>query len=174
MMDQEQWTEWFSEYEFLLNRWTSRFPKGPLQEEAMQIARIACWRRLPSYDPARGASLQTYLFRAVQGALHNWYRRYEARWLERHYLPAPVEGRELWENEVEDDALQPLDEDLVWQSYLEGLPQDEAQFLTLHYKNGFSLPEVARIMEIPYERLKKRKQRCLVKLRQKYGYKETI
>jgi RNA polymerase sigma factor (sigma-70 family) len=168
-MDQAQWTEWFDEYEILLNRWTSRFPKGPLQEEAMQIARIACWRRLPSYDPERGASLQTFLYRVVQGALHNWYGRSEGRWFERHVLPAPDEGMDPWENGLEDFNLRPLDDHLVWQSYMEGLACEDVQFLTLHFKNGFSLPEVAHLMGMPYERIKKRKQRCLVKLRQKYG-----
>jgi RNA polymerase sigma factor (sigma-70 family) len=167
-MEEKDWLDFFAAYEPLLEKWVSRFPAGVLREEAKQIARIACWRKLALYDPAKGASLSTYVFLVVRGAVINWYEQ-EKRWRERHcILVLRSEEEELdWESSVADPNAVCPEEDVLWQEWMEGLSELEVQCLTLHIRDGFSLRMVAERLGVSYERVKKCKQRVLDKLRRK-------
>ncbi|MED0730589.1 sigma-70 family RNA polymerase sigma factor [Aneurinibacillus aneurinilyticus] len=166
-MKEWDWTSFFEEYEPLIEKWLIRFPPGPLREEAKQEARIACWKRLPYYDEQRGMALSSYLFLSVKGTVINWYVR-EKRWREQHYLPSlplsygeeggsPMELLGATDNNIE--------EELIWQSWMAYLSQEEARCITLHIRGGMTLRQVADRLGIPYERVKKQKQRAIQKLR---------
>ncbi|WP_047150894.1 sigma-70 family RNA polymerase sigma factor [Aneurinibacillus tyrosinisolvens] len=172
-MQDYEWYEFMLKHEPLLEKWTGRYPAGPIREEAKQVARIACWNKLSSYDASRGASLSTYLYLVVRGALLNWYYR-ERRWQERHCFPAPpdAEGELTWEDTIEDESRLSMEEELIWQDWMSYLPEQEARCLTLHIRDGYSLIEVAARMGAPYERVKKWKQRALAKLRTRVEKKE--
>ncbi|GEN35170.1 RNA polymerase sigma factor [Aneurinibacillus danicus] len=164
-MEENEWVEFFSTYERLLERMVSRYPIG-LRDEARQVARIACWRRLAFYDAKRGASLSSYVYLIVRGALLNWDAK-EYRWQSRHQFPAPCgeDGEGDWQDMIVDTNAWPPDEAAVWQAWMTHLTEAEARCLTLHIRYGHSLKDVAAIIGIPYERVKKQKQRALGKLR---------
>ncbi len=165
-MEEKDWALFFQEYEPLLERWISRYSAGVVREEAKQVARIACWQKLGLYNPERGASLSSYLFMVVRGALLNWYAQ-ERRWYDRHRLLTAQGDEEEQEGtpEWEDADLLPPDASLVWEAWMAYLSEMEALCLTLHIRDGYSLRAVARRLNVPYERMKKCKQRALGKLR---------
>jgi RNA polymerase sigma factor (sigma-70 family) len=172
-MEEKDWPLFFEEIEPLLERWTARYPVGAMREEAKQIARIACWRRLAYYDASRGTALSSYLFLIVRGALINWYGQ-ERRWRERHSFLTSGEADEMsWEELISDPNSECLEEAMMWESWMVYLSEQEALCLTRHLRDGWSLQRIATELELPYERVKKWKQRALVKLR-KVLYGESI
>lgn len=58
-----------------------------------------------------------------------------------------------------------IEEELIWQSWMAYLSQEEARCITLHIRGGMTLRQVADRLGIPYERVKKQKQRAIQKLR---------
>ncbi|WP_027415554.1 sigma-70 family RNA polymerase sigma factor [Aneurinibacillus terranovensis] len=164
-MEEKDWIAFMNKMEPLLEKWTLRLPVGTAREEAKQIARIACWSKLLSYDPERGASLTTYMFMVVRSALNAWFKR-EYRYHSHHCFPAlPSEDELSWEELIPGEDTDALEEDMLWKAWMAPLSSHEAQCITLHIRYGYSLVEVAKIMGAPYERVKKWNQRSLVKLR---------
>lgn len=167
-MQEWEWTSFFAEYDAWIDKCVSRFPPGPWRDEAKQEARIACWKRLARYDAERGMALSSYLFLVIRGGLANWYAR-ERRWQERHCLPsekvAPGEEVKNWSDTLVGMDTYEMEENLMWQAWMEPLSIDEARCLTLHIRHGLSLRQVAACLGVPYERVKKQKQRALRKLR---------
>lgn len=162
----------------LLEKWTSHFHGKELREEARQVARIACWKRLPHYDGTRGKSLTSYLFMVVRSALINWYHS-ERRYRETHLLPLPTSDEEdggSWEERVADPSPDSFGEDLIWEAWMAVLTERESLCLTLHIRDGYSLFQVAELCQVPYERVKKWKQRGLSRLRKlaKRGVPEFV
>lgn len=157
------------EMEPFIEKWTSHFQGKELGEEARQVARIACWKRLPFYDSTRGKSLTSYLFMVVRSALINWYRR-ERTYREYHLLP-PGQTEEdggTWEERVQDPMPVLFGEDMVWDAWMSVLAEHEAYCLTMHIRYGYSLKQVAKMCNVPYERVKKWKQRALFRLKIHY------
>jgi RNA polymerase sigma factor (sigma-70 family) len=152
----------------LILKWTAHFQDRELREEARQVARVACWKRLAYFDDTRGKSMTSYFFMVVRSALINWYKK-EKRYQQVHLLPSDITGEEgeegTWEERVADPAPVPYGADLIWNAWMESLTGWERTCLTLHLRDGYSLMEVAEMCQVPYERVKKWKQRGLARLR---------
>lgn len=163
-MEEMGWTGFFAEAEPIVERLTARYVSGYWREEARQVARIACWQNAHRYDPGRGAKLSTFLFVIIRRALADFYER-EARWHSRHVLPAAEsESGQSWE-EAFGAAGERVEEALIWESWMALVSEREAACLTLHIRDGLPLREVAVRLGLPYETIKKQKQRCLARLR---------
>lgn len=162
-MEEMGWTVFFAEAEPIVERLTARYVSGYWREEARQVARIACWQNAHRYDPERGAKLSTFLFVIIRRALADFYER-EARWHSRHLLPATgSEDGRSWEETLR--AEEGVEEALIWESWMALVSEREAACLTLHIRDGLPLREVAVRLGLPYETIKKQKQRCLARLR---------
>lgn len=152
----------------LILKWTAHFQDRELREEARQVARVACWKRLAYFDNTRGKSMTSYFFMVVRSALINWYNK-ERRYQQVHLLPSDLMGEEgeegTWDERVADPVPVPYGEDLLWDAWMEPLTECERTCLTLHLREGYSLVEVAELYQIPYERVKKWKQRGLARLK---------
>jgi len=151
----------------MILKWTAHFQDKELREEARQVARIACWKGLNSYDDTRGKSMSSYFFMVVRSALINWYNK-ERRYQQAHVFPTEwmrecEEGS--WEERVADPVAVPYAEELIWDAWMESLKEWERTCLTLHLREGYSLLDVAEICQVPYERVKKWKQRGLARLK---------
>ncbi|BAU26534.1 RNA polymerase sigma factor (sigma-70 family) [Aneurinibacillus soli] len=163
-MEEMKWARFFAEVEPLVNRLTARYAPGFWREEAKQVARIACWQNAHRYDAGRGAKLSTFLFVIVRRALADFYER-EALWRSRHLLP--VSGDEEgpgWEETLM-AVEKPMEEALVWESWMVLVSDTEAACLTLHIRDGLPLRDVAMCLGMTYEAVKKQKQRALARLR---------
>ena len=149
-------------------KWTAHFQDKELREEARQVARVACWRRLAYFDDTRGKSMASYFFMVVRSALINWYKK-ERRYQQVPLLPSELMGEEgeegTWEERVADPTPVLYGEDLLWDAWMEPLKEWERTCLTLHLREGYSLIEVADLCQVPYERVKKWKQRGLARLK---------
>ncbi|MBN6186991.1 sigma-70 family RNA polymerase sigma factor [Aneurinibacillus sp. BA2021] len=169
-MEEWQWTQFFAEYDAWLDRCVSRFPPGVWRDEAKQAARIACWRRLAHYNAEKGMALSSYLFLVSKGGMANWYAG-ERRWQERHCLFSTrlgtQEEEKSWADTLVGADARDIEEELIWQAWMSDLSAEEARCLTLHIRDGLSLREVAEHLHVPYERVKKQKQRTLRKLRRR-------
>lgn len=167
-MDEKKWTCFFAEVEPLVERVTVRYAPGFWREEAKQVARIACWQQAHRYDAGRGAKLSTFLFVIIRRALADFYER-EALWRSRHLLAVPGDdGESEWEETLVATE-QPMDEALIWESWMGLVSEVEAACLTLHIRDGLPLTEVAVCLGMTYEAVKKQKQRALARLRTRLG-----
>ncbi|WCN38113.1 sigma-70 family RNA polymerase sigma factor [Aneurinibacillus uraniidurans] len=163
-MDEKKWTCFFAEVEPLVDRITARYAPGFWREEAKQVARIACWQQVHRYDAGRGAKLSTFLFVIIRRALADFYER-EALWRSRHVFPGSGDEEEVNWEETLVAVEEPMDEALVWESWMGLVSEAEAACLTLHIRDGLSLKEVAVRLGMTYEAVKKQKQRALARLR---------
>jgi RNA polymerase sigma factor (sigma-70 family) len=67
-----------------------RFPSGTLPyEEALQAGRIALWRALLHFDPARGTTFSTYAVVAIRRRIHLAEQRFQRFWRARPLLSPP-------------------------------------------------------------------------------------
>lgn len=109
-----------------------------LAEDAVQEALVRAWRQLPTLrDPDR---FDAWLYRLVVNACNDQGRQ-ARRWSQRvRLLPVDVA--------TADDLASIADRDQLERGFDRLKPMHRAM-VVLHYYNGFSASEIARILEIP-------------------------
>jgi RNA polymerase sigma-70 factor (ECF subfamily) len=109
-----------------------------LAEDAVQEALIRAWRQLPSLrDPDR---FDAWLYRLIVNACADQGRQ-SKRWSQRVRL-LPVDTT------TGDGSASIADRDELERGF-DRLKPDHRAMVVLHYYNGFSTAEIARILEVP-------------------------
>ncbi len=133
-------------------------PRAPDREDVAQEAFLAAWRRLDTFDPARGSFAGWLLVIARNRALNALRRRGSggpAPLADRPAPPAPAGGAPA----PDVDAIRRLDEALASLS-----PERRTAFV-LSEVHGLPLAEVARIEDVPLGTVKSRVARAREDLR---------
>jgi RNA polymerase sigma-70 factor (ECF subfamily) len=129
-------------------------PGAPDREDVAQEAFVAAWRRLATFDPARGTFLAWLLRIARNGALNSLRRRRPSGGVAAPEPSSPVDARE-----VDPDPARRLDRALL------RLPPEQRSALLLAEVYGLSLAEVAEVEDVPLGTVKSRIGRALERLR---------
>ena len=126
--------------------------------DALQNAVFAAWRKLPSLREE--AQFEAWLMRIVVNACRDVQRGYLRR-----------KGEMPVEEAMQAASLPPPDVDL--QMALEKVAEKFRLPILLHYMNGLSVPEIARVLRLPQSTVKGRIREGLKKLRRLLGEEET-
>lgn len=126
--------------------------------DALQNAVFAAWRKLPSLREE--ARFEAWLMRIVVNACRDIQRGYMRR-----------KGEMPVEEALQAASLPPPDVDL--QMALEKVPEKFRLPILLHYMNGLSVPEIARVLRLPQSTVKGRIREGLKKLRRLLEEEET-
>ncbi len=126
--------------------------------DALQNAVFAAWRKLPSLGEE--VRFEAWLMRIVVNACRDMQRGYMRR---KEEMPV--------EEALQAASLPPRDVDL--QMALQTLPEKFRLPILLHYMNGLSVPEIARVLWLPQTTVKGRIREGLKKLRRLLEEEET-
>lgn len=126
--------------------------------DALQNAVFAAWQKLPSLREE--AQFEAWLMRIVVNACRDAQRGYLRR-----------KGEMPVEEALQVASLPPPDVDL--QMALEKVAEKFRLPILLHYMNGLSVPEIARVLRLPQSTVKGRIREGLKKLRRLLGEEET-
>lgn len=133
---------------------------GPMAEDVVQEAFVKAWKHIRRFNV--GKSFRTWLFTIAKNTAVDSARR-------RREVPFAFfrndEGRNVLEETVttNDDSLgEALDRAdtaaIVW-SALDQLPESQRMILVMHYREDFSLLEIAEIFGVSYNTVKSRHTR---------------
>jgi RNA polymerase sigma-70 factor (ECF subfamily) len=134
-------------------------------EDITQETFVKAWKNLKRFDQKR--SFKTWLFTIAKNTTYDWLKKKK----EIPFSSFADEEGESWLENVADETDLPdeilarsdLAEDL--EKILEKIPVHYRAILLLHYKEDFSLHEIAEILSEPYNTIKSRHQRGLGKLK---------
>lgn len=134
-------------------------------EDLTQETFVKAWKNLRKFDTSK--SFKTWLFTIAKNTAFDWLKK-------KKEIPfsnfADDEG-EGWleniadENILPDEILERSDLAAELENILQKLPPHYRAILLLHYKENFSLHEIAEILSEPYNTIKSRHQRGLSKLK---------
>jgi RNA polymerase sigma-70 factor (ECF subfamily) len=135
-------------------------------EDLTQETFVKAWRNLKRFDPEK--KFKTWLFAIAKNTAFDFLKKKKS--LPFSYF-TDDEG-ENWLENVADDNFLPDEilerSDLAeeMEKILEKIPIHYRTILILHYKEDFSLHEIAEILGEPYNTIKGRHQRGLVRLKE--------
>ena len=109
--------------------------------DAIQNAVFSAWRRLPALRDED--KLEAWVMRTLINACRDILRQRKRRG------EAPLEAAE---NHGEEDNLRDMD----LQSALEALPEKYRLCVALHHLDGYTVPEIARMLRLPQSTVKAR------------------
>lgn len=149
------------EHEGLCRKVVSDVGKGqfPLDEDLLQIARIAFVRAVNAFKPG-GASLSTFAWAVMFRAVLN-----EARRCRRDLLRLPLAATEDEKHALEDDWLGRMLETLVLRAALSALSVAERDLLTRLYDQDQSQTAVAAEIGVSHTTVQNRHRRVINNLR---------
>ncbi|WP_336047098.1 sigma-70 family RNA polymerase sigma factor [Solibacillus ferritrahens] len=125
-------------------------------EEYMQVGRIALWKAAKSFDKTKG-EFAMFAYMTVKYAI----TRELSRSIDVSESEISVE-EEVYSNVEQQPAIQPS---LEWPEWFSKLKEDEQFLLKALFLEDLNLKEVADKYGLPYEALKKRRQRLFTKIR---------
>lgn len=134
-------------------------------DDLTQITFIKAWKNIKKFDKNRG--FKTWLFTIAKNTAYDYFKKKKT-------IPFSNFTDEEGNNKLEkiadenifpDELLMRADATNVLEKKLQELPEHYRLILTLHYKEDFSLSEIAEILKIPYNTAKSQHQRGLEKLR---------
>lgn len=134
-------------------------------DDLTQVTFIKAWKNIKKFD--RNRNFKTWLFTIAKNTAYDYFKKKKT-------IPFSnfinEEGNNKLENIAEenilpDELLMRADAADVLEKKLQELPEHYRLILTLHYKEDFSLSEIAEILKIPYNTVKSQHQRGLGKLR---------
>lgn len=150
-------------FRFVLDRDTA--------EDLTQETFLKAWKNLKRYDPER--NFRTWLFAIAKNTVFDYFKKKK----EILFSSFADEEGENWLENVNDENILP-DEILERKSIskeldvaLQKLPPHYRAILLLHYKEDFTLHEIAEILEEPYNTIKSRHIRGLVKLKKELYFR---
>jgi RNA polymerase sigma-70 factor, ECF subfamily len=144
-------------YRFVLDRDTA--------EDLTQEAFVKAWKNIHKFD--RSKSFRTWLFTIAKNTTFDWLKK-------KKELPfskfTNEDGSNALENisageDLPDEILEREDLAEEMEKVLQKLPPHYRALLLLHYKDEFSLHEIAEILGEPYNTIKSRHQRGLGRLK---------
>lgn len=138
-----------------------------LAEDLAQETFVKAWRNLKRFDQKR--KFKTWLFTIAKNTAYDWLKK-------KKEIPfssfADEEGENWLESVAADDILpdeiierSDLAEEM--EEIIKKLPVHYRAILLLHYKEDFTLHEIAEILGEPYNTIKSRHQRGLARLKKK-------
>lgn len=134
-------------------------------EDLAQETFVKTWKNLKHFDQKR--SFKTWIFTIAKNTALDWLKKKK----EIPFSKFTDEEGESWLENVADENILPdeiiaqgdLAEDL--EKILEKIPIHYRAILLLHYKEDFTLHEIAEILSEPYNTIKSRHQRGLKQLK---------
>ena len=135
-------------------------------EDLTQETFVKAWKNLKRFDQSK--SFKTWLFTIAKNTAFDWLKKKK----EIPFSTFTDEEGENWLENVADENILPdeilerknIAEEL--DAILQKLPPHYRAILLLHYKEDFSLHEIADILDEPYNTIKSRHQRGLGKLKE--------
>jgi RNA polymerase sigma-70 factor (ECF subfamily) len=135
-------------------------------EDLTQETFLKVWKNIKRFDPEK--RFKTWIFTIAKNTAFDYLKKKKT-------VPFSFftdEGGENWLENIADEHILPdvilerknLAEEL--EAILEKLPPHYRAILLLHYKEDFSLHEIAEILGEPYNTIKSRHQRGLLKLKE--------
>jgi len=134
-------------------------------DDLTQETFVKAWKNLKSFDQSK--SFKTWLFTIAKNTTFDWLKKKK----EIPFSNFADEEGENWlenvadENILPDEILERSDLAEELDGILQKLPPHYRAILLLHYKEDFSLHEIAEILGEPYNTIKSRHQRGLGKLK---------
>jgi RNA polymerase sigma-70 factor, ECF subfamily len=134
-------------------------------EDITQETFVKAWKNLKRFDQSK--SFKTWLFTIAKNTTYDWLKK-------KKEIPfssfADEEGESWLENIssdeiLSDEILERSDLADEFEKILEKIPVHYRAILLLHYKEDFSLHEIAEILGEPYNTIKSRHQRGLLNLK---------
>jgi RNA polymerase sigma-70 factor (ECF subfamily) len=135
-------------------------------EDLTQETFVKAWKNLGKFD--KNKKFKTWLFTIAKNTTFDWLKRKK----EIPFSNFVDEEGESWlenvadENILPDEILARVDLAKELDAILQKLPPYYRAVLLLHYKEDFSLHEIAEILGEPYNTIKSRHRRGLGKLRE--------
>ncbi len=134
-------------------------------EDLTQETFVKAWKNIKRYNPNK--KFRTWLFAIAKNAAFDWLKK-------KKEIPFSTfedeEGNNALKNISSDEILpneilerENIAEEL--ENILQKLPLPHRTVLLLHYKEDFSLHEIAEILDEPYNTIKSRHQRGLLKIK---------
>jgi RNA polymerase sigma-70 factor, ECF subfamily len=136
-----------------------------MAEDLTQVTFVKAWKNLKRFD--QNKNFRTWLFAIAKNTAFDYLKK-------KKELPfssfADEEGNNFLENvadeeDLPDEILERKDIAEEMELILQKLPPHYRAILLLHYKEAFSLHEIAEILDEPYNTIKSRHQRGLGKLK---------
>lgn len=134
-------------------------------EDLTQDTFVKVWKNFHRYNQAR--SFRTWLFTIAKNTTFDYFKKKK----EIPFSRFMDEEGESWLENIEDENFLP-DEILErknlaeeFEKILSKIPLYYRVILLLHYKEEFSLHEIAEILDEPYNTIKSRHQRGIIKLK---------
>jgi len=134
-------------------------------EDLAQETFVKAWKNLKKFDQKR--NFRTWIFTIAKNTTYDWLKKKK----EIPFSTFTDEEGESWLENVADENILP-DEILArsdlaeeMEKILEKIPVHYRAILLLHYKEDFSLHEIAEILGEPYNTIKSRHQRGLGKMK---------
>ncbi len=118
--------------------------------DAMQNAAFSAWRRLPALRDEE--KLEAWLMRMVVNACRDILRQRKRR------REAPLDT-------VENHGREDIHRDMDLQTALEALPEKYRLCVALHHLDGYTVPEIARMLRLPQTTVKARIRIGIEKMR---------
>lgn len=134
-------------------------------DDLAQVTFIKAWRNLKKFDQKR--NFKTWIFAIAKNTAYDYFKKKKT-------LPfanfTDEEGNNRLENISDgsilpDEILERKDLTLELEKKLTEIPEYYRIILTLHYKEDFSLQEIAEILDKPYNTIKSSHRRGLEKLK---------
>ena len=135
-------------------------------EDLAQETFVKAWKNLKRFDQKR--NFKTWIFTIAKNTAFDWLKKKK----EIPFSTFTDEEGESWlenvadENILPDEIMERSDLAEEFDKILEKIPVHYRAILILHYKEDFSLHEIAEILGEPYNTIKSRHQRGLGKLKE--------
>jgi RNA polymerase sigma-70 factor, ECF subfamily len=136
-------------------------------EDLAQETFLKAWKNRDHFDSSK--NFRTWLFTIARNSAFDWLKKKK----EIPFASFTSEEGENWLENISDggflpdEILERKDITKEFEKKLGELPELYREILLLHYKEDFSLHEIAEILGEPYNTVKSRHQRALLKLKQR-------
>ena len=145
----------------------------PMAEDVAQDTCIKAWKHLDGFDVSR--SFKTWIFAIAKNTAYDALKKKKALPFSAFAEADEDDSHESWADRIADE--EPLaDERLIREDTahrlgekLVGLPEDFRRILELHYREDFSLREIAEILGEPYNTIKSRHGRAIRSLKKAFS-----
>jgi RNA polymerase sigma-70 factor (ECF subfamily) len=138
---------------------------APTTDDLVQATFMKTWKNLKKFD--RSKSFKTWIFTIARNTVYDYLRKKKTIPFSKF---TDEEGNNKLENISEDELLP--DEILIKKDIakeveekLNDMPDLYRTILIMHYKDDFSLTEIAEVLNIPYNTVKSRYIRALKRLK---------
>lgn len=142
-----------------------------IAEDLVQDTFLKAWKNLERFDQNR--KFKTWLFAIAKNTAFDWLKKKKeipfSNFVDEEGVNFLEEIRD--EEILADEILERKDIILELEKALEKIPEYYRAIILLHYKEDFTLHEIAEIIGEPYNTIKSRHQRGLMRLKQAFLYK---